>query len=217
MQPRSGSFHPATIALITGLLLSACTINVREQDGGEAGRGGVQDDEAAEPVNVDPCATMTDDAPAAPVTIVLKNDRDVPVYHPSWGAHPTWNNCGGDGWSVDGEPLFGVLPMCGGLLAGEPGMPGCRPTYVALAPGATVELEWDRRATEEVPIVAACWNDPEFSYTTCGRSHVVESGTHTLETTIALAYDESTGIASDLLTVTVPFDLPTAAVDVVID
>ncbi|MGK4005286.1 hypothetical protein WMF31_21840 [Sorangium sp. So ce1036] len=201
--------------MITGLLLSACTVDTGENGDGETGGGG--DDTGSQPGDVDACAPMEDDAPCAPVKIVIKNERDVPIYYPAWGEHPTWNNCGGDGWSVDGEDLFGVLPMCGGLLAGEPGLPGCAPVYVELAPGATAELEWDQRATEVVPIVAECWSDPAFSYTTCGRSHVVEGGTHELETTFALGFDESTGIASDPWTVTVPFALPTAVVDVVID
>ncbi|WP_437531928.1 hypothetical protein WME79_03635 [Sorangium sp. So ce726] len=158
--------------------------------------------------------------PEASVKIVITNERDVPVYYPDFIKNPRWDACGGGDWRVDGQSLFSgnsAPPMCEGLLAGEPGLPACWPLPSALGPGETVELAWDLRAIERIPVVAACSTEPSEPDTTCGRYQLVEDGAHELSATFMVGYDENTLTAADSWSVTVPFELPTAVVNVIVE
>ncbi|MGK3992253.1 hypothetical protein [Sorangium sp. So ce1024] len=211
----------STLTLSVGLLLSACTVTTT----GSEKPGDAEGPEASdlEESDADDCSAMKDESPVEPgsdgavVTIVLTNERDVPVYYPSWD-NAAWYSCPNGSWRVDDASIAGHSPpACEGLLQGEPGLPSCVTGYERLDAGETVEFAWDRRVVGTVPVIQECVDTADGPFETCSRAHLVEDGPHELSVEIGLDLDENSGFPTSYLpAIVVPLTLPTDTVNVVV-
>jgi hypothetical protein len=155
----------ASLAAIIALAATAaCTTNVAfDDDGGGAGGSGASGGTGG---TGGTCSVYDDQTSPSTVTVTVRNDTGMTIYLPTSCGQLMPNiepSAGFDGTSYTYDDS--CLSTCEDLQTGEPiacTAEACALTSIAIAHGATYQLEWDGTGLKNTEMPAACWNTADY-------------------------------------------------------